>query len=242
MEENIGTQGKASLTEDIAAKIKREILLQQYVPGDVLPREEELAHMYGSSRAVIREALGTLKTQGYLESKRGKYGGTFVKNISESSALENLFGDLILMRQMKINDLLTARLLIEPEAVRLTTQRATQQDLQELEDIVEQAEDITGTLHRARHNALFHIQLAKLCGNPFYELSIRSFLNFTVSFTDMLGDKFVYIHNDKGHRGILDAIQSHDPQLAYERLYVHISELKGAMISQEKLFRELHLA
>ena len=231
-----------SRCEDIVATLKREILLQQYVPGDVLPREELLAQKFGASRAIVREALGILKAQGYLESRRGKNGGTFVKNILESSAMGALFSDLILMGKMKIDDLLIARLLIEPEAARLAALNASPLDLQQLTDINELVASEKDNVRRIERNTEFHILLGQLSGNPFYDLSIRSFMNFTSMFTQMLGNSAPYVHNDEAHMGILSALAARNPQLAYERMYVHVSEMKLAMGSQEKLFRDIRLS
>ncbi|NDV18203.1 FCD domain-containing protein [Pseudodesulfovibrio sp. JC047] len=227
--------------EDVVATIKREILLKQYVPGDALLREELLAKRYGVSRTMVREALGVLKTQGYLESKRGKSGGTFVKNIIESSAMGNLFGDLILMGSMSINDLLAARLLIEPEGCRLAAMNASPRDLQKLEDIIQLVSTESDEIKKTEANVKFHIQIGKLSGNPFYEMSIRSFMSFTTMFTQKLGSAAVKIHNDSDHQKILDALKARDPQLVYEVMYVHVSGMKENMVSMEKMLRDAHL-
>jgi GntR family transcriptional regulator, transcriptional repressor for pyruvate dehydrogenase complex len=235
------SSSRGSRKEDIVTEIKREILLQRYAPGDVLPREEALSEGYGVSRAVIREALGVLKAQGYLESRRGKHGGTFVTDVIESSALGDLFGDLILMGKMKIDDLLNARLLIEPEAARLAAMHLSPLDLQRLVDLHGLADSLQATLDRVRHNARFHILLGQLSGNPFYDVSIRSFMKFTVMFTEMLGDATPYVHDDAAHQGIIEALYARNPQLVYERMYVHVSGLKGAMVSQERMLRQANL-
>ena len=38
---------KSPKSQEIMTRIKRDILLQQYLPGDALPREENLAREYG---------------------------------------------------------------------------------------------------------------------------------------------------------------------------------------------------
>lgn len=239
---NTDTMRSNSRCEDVVATLKREILLQQYVPGDVLPREEMLAQQFGVSRAMIREALGILKTQGYLESKRGKNGGTFVKNILESSAMGALFSDLVLMGKMKVDDLLSARLLIEPEATRLATLRASSMDLQQLTDLNELVSNEKDRMKRVEHNIEFHILLGQLSGNPFYDISIRSFMTFTRMFTGMMDESLPYVHDDSAHMDILNAISARNPQLAFEKMYVHVSGMKSAMGSQEKLIRDARLS
>ena len=47
-------------------------------PGERLPAERELAVRLGVSRVTLREAIGSLREAGYLCSRRGRGGGTFV--------------------------------------------------------------------------------------------------------------------------------------------------------------------
>ncbi len=46
--------------------------------GDQLPPERELAERLAVSRVTLREAIAALRDAGYLETRRGRAGGTFV--------------------------------------------------------------------------------------------------------------------------------------------------------------------
>lgn len=46
---------------------------------DRLPPEEELAASLGVSRMTLRQALGSLETQGWIERRRGRSGGNFIR-------------------------------------------------------------------------------------------------------------------------------------------------------------------
>ncbi len=46
--------------------------------GDQLPPERELAERLAVSRVTLCEAIGELGDAGYLETRRGRAGGTFV--------------------------------------------------------------------------------------------------------------------------------------------------------------------
>ena len=207
-----------------------------------MPREELLAKRYEVSRTMVREALGVLKAQGFLESKRGKHGGTFVKNIMESSSMGELFHDLIIMGAMSVSQLLAARLYIEPESCRLAAMNASHMDLQQLEDIIHYANDESDGMKRTEINGSFHTLIGKLSGNPFYEMSIRSFMNFTLMFAEKLGETAIKIHKENDHGKILNALKARDPQLAYELMFVHVSRVKENMVSMEKLLRDANLA
>ena len=54
------------------------IKLGLVAPGDRFPAERELAARLGISRLTLREAIRELQEAGYVESRRGRFGGTFV--------------------------------------------------------------------------------------------------------------------------------------------------------------------
>ena len=167
-----GRQEHINITDRIVAMLKKKITFQEYIPGDFLPNEETLAAKYRVSRACIRESLSILKAQGYLDSRRGKNGGTFVKNILESNKIDNLYGDLVLMGQMKIKDLLDARLLIEPEAARKAALNATKEDIEQLSSHLQHSSNADTESERINAHILFHNTIGQICGNPFH--AIRS--------------------------------------------------------------------
>ncbi|MCP3889095.1 MAG: FadR family transcriptional regulator [Desulfobulbaceae bacterium] len=231
-------QDVVSRAAEIVALIKKKITFQEYLPGDVLPKEETLALKFSVSRACIRECLGILKAQGYLESRRGKNGGTFVKNILESNEIDNLYGDLVLMGQMQIRDLLNARLLIEPEAARAAALKAQPDDIELLNDCVQQCRDAKSEDDRIDNHIKFHNAIGQISNNPFYAISIRSFMKFTKLFMKAVGEHSPHIHDSKDHERILYAIKSKNPDLAYEKMYVHNSKTKENMMVLERMFKD----
>ncbi len=64
--------------EDTTARIVQTVRLGLVAPGESLPAERELASLYGVSRDTVREAIRELADAGWLETRRGRYGGTFV--------------------------------------------------------------------------------------------------------------------------------------------------------------------
>lgn len=227
-----------SRPDEIVALIKKKITFQEYLPGDVLPKEETLAQIYSVSRACIRECLSILKAQGYLESRRGKNGGTFVKDILLSDEIDNLYGDLVLMGQMQIKDLLNARLLIEPEAARAAALNAKAEDIEQLSNYIQQCRDARTEDERIDHHIKFHNGIGQMSGNPFFAISIRSFMKFTQLFMKAVGKQNPHIHDSKDHEVILYAIRSKNPALAYEKMYVHNSKTKENMMVLERMFKD----
>ncbi len=70
-------------------RLHRKIHLGLLMPGEKLPAERRLAEEYGLSRVSIREALLVLSTEGYLEVKRGKQGGTFLGDFEQIERLKD---------------------------------------------------------------------------------------------------------------------------------------------------------
>src|SRR5581483_9862673 len=64
--------------EITVARLVQAIKLGMVIDGDRLPPERELAERLQVSRVTLREAIAALRDAGYLESRRGRSGGTFV--------------------------------------------------------------------------------------------------------------------------------------------------------------------
>ncbi len=64
--------------EECVERLLSALKLGLVRPGQRLPAERELAEKLGTSRATLREALHSLVAAGWLESRRGRHGGTFV--------------------------------------------------------------------------------------------------------------------------------------------------------------------
>ncbi len=65
--------------EETVERLLQTIRLGVVPPGGRLPAERELATRLGVSRATLREALGELHEAGWVEVRRGRAGGTFVR-------------------------------------------------------------------------------------------------------------------------------------------------------------------
>ena len=64
--------------EETVERLLQAIKLGVVGPGERLPAERDLAARLNVSRVTLREAIKALTDAGYVESRRGRYGGTFV--------------------------------------------------------------------------------------------------------------------------------------------------------------------
>jgi DNA-binding FadR family transcriptional regulator len=81
-----GSEGSSALArvhlrnagEHVADRLVTAIALGEYITGQRLPSERELAALLGVNRASVREALHRVAEAGYVEIRRGRHGGAFV--------------------------------------------------------------------------------------------------------------------------------------------------------------------
>ena len=64
--------------EETVSRLLQAIRLGIVPPGDALPPERDLATRFSVSRDTVRDAIRSLSDAGFLVSRRGRYGGTFV--------------------------------------------------------------------------------------------------------------------------------------------------------------------
>src|SRR5256885_508909 len=64
---------------EVADRLVTAIALGEYLPGERLPSERDLAALLGVGRSTIREASGRLLAAGLVDVRRGRQGGIYVR-------------------------------------------------------------------------------------------------------------------------------------------------------------------
>jgi DNA-binding FadR family transcriptional regulator len=118
--------------EETVERILQAVKLGVVPAGGRLPPERELAIRLGVSRVTLREAIRALQQAGYVESRRGRYGGTFVTaqppTPSRAEARRIARG-----QADTIGDTLVFRMVLEAGAAEAAAGRARRGELSEAE-------------------------------------------------------------------------------------------------------------
>jgi DNA-binding FadR family transcriptional regulator len=151
--------------ELVAADIRARILTGNVGAGDPLPNEAELITQFGVSRPTLREALRLLEADGLIEVKRGVRGGARVR-IPDVAVTARHAALLLQVRGTTLEDLIGARMVLEPAAVRRLAERHSASDVRALR-AAHQAELDAGNDYtaNAHHATLFHALIVELVGN-----------------------------------------------------------------------------
>jgi DNA-binding FadR family transcriptional regulator len=218
------------------------IVAGRYPPGNAIPPEPMLCDELGVSRTVVREAVKSLVAKGLLVT--GPKVGTRVMPEEHW----NWFDPDVVVWHSKIGltreflrDLQELRRIVEPAAVRLAAERATAQDIAEIEvayagmkAAIEQGGDyVTHDLRfhqgmlRACHNRML-VQMSKALG-----ALLRTSFEISTSRPDGPATSLPL------HRAVLDAVVARSPQRAEKAILVLIDgardDIEQVLNSRRKL-------
>jgi len=213
------------VSDEIVDQIRNLISQGKLKPGDRLLPERELIREFDVSRPSLREALNSLITMGFLEIK-GKR--TFIKSVA-SESMQNPLSLLLKADTQKIFDLIEVRKAIEAWGAFLAAQRATEEDINQLANIIEEMrEAFEKGQSWEKQDADFHLGLAQATHN-----TIQTHIMSTIY--DLLRESMAKVFKDRSkvkklldhHQRIFNAIKTHAPDKAREKTLEHLSYVES---------------
>ncbi|MFJ4210910.1 FadR/GntR family transcriptional regulator [Paenarthrobacter sp. NPDC089675] len=143
----------------IVQRIVTAVSLGLIRPGDQLPAELELADMFGVAVATLREALSTLRDLRVVETRRGRWGGTFIVGAPVPS-VERLRSRVAALSMAGLRDMGDEHAAIAAATVRMAADRADPSDLDHLESLAHALGRADSPGSRTRADSRFHIGIA----------------------------------------------------------------------------------
>lgn len=205
--------------EDTVARLLQTIRLGIVAPGEALPAERDLAAKFSVSRDTVREAIRELADAGYLVSRRGRYGGTFVTDPPPTVAatLAPLAGE-------DIEDVLGLRDILELGAVRAVAAKTlTAQERDLLWRRLQETGAATVDDYR-RLDSLLHLTIGELAGTPSLVpllVDNRTRVNELLDTIPLLGRNIA--HSNEQHEAIVVAILTGDSDRAADAMREHLA-------------------
>lgn len=203
---------------DITRAIASDIFSGRYEAGATLPTEVDLGVEYGVSRTVIREALKVLAAKG-LVLTRPRIGTIVCEqdnwNIIDAQVLSwhapHALDDKL------FDAILETRRAIEPLVAELAAQRATLQEIADLDaawrGMANANDDLTAF---SRSDILFHRTLYGACHNPVFrqiggmiDTALTFALEATATISKSRWEKAVVAHG-----AVVEALRLRNPQAA----------------------------
>ncbi|WP_419904783.1 FadR/GntR family transcriptional regulator [Kiloniella sp.] len=220
-------------TEDGALVQLRAFIAQgDFVPNERLPAERQLCDTLGISRAELRKAFNVLEAEGAIWRHVGR--GTFIGNGKEESLAMSIAN---VAKHTNPRDVMSARMILEPQLAREAAFNATAQDMESLRRIARQTQLATSWREYETLDNQLHWLIAKSTQNNAL-LALFDLLNSlrrTVAWGRMRQrrDRPPKDHHSFAeHDNILDAIDNRDGVLAQNLMRNHLETvLKGLIPS-----------
>ncbi|MDR6805162.1 DNA-binding FadR family transcriptional regulator [Dyadobacter sp. BE34] len=155
----------STMTDLVESRLREYLKRKSFVPGDALPKEQELADALGVSRNVVREALSRLRMLGMIDTRKKR--GMLLAQPDILGSLERVL-DPLLLGKNTLKDIFELRLVLEMGLADLLYLRKTPEDIAALEDIVAREVNNQQKPFRVEHEIAFHGKLYQMTGNDTY--------------------------------------------------------------------------
>jgi GntR family transcriptional regulator, transcriptional repressor for pyruvate dehydrogenase complex len=214
--------GHPRVAEGIVAAIRSYLDENELQPGDKLPPERVFIERLGVSRSSLREALRVLSTTGLIDVRRGD--GMYVAALPEgwSGSSRALFDAT---EENALVNLVETRLGIELAAMIAATQRASDEDLEQLQRFLDEQERQVADDPDYEWEPLgFELAVVEMTGNTWLhsiELMLRD------AWRSLSGDLRESVrHRDEWlseHRAILASMRSRNVAQVQRLVIAHLS-------------------
>lgn len=233
---------KSRVSEEVAQQLKQSIILGHFKEGDKLPSERDLAEEFQVSRVAIHEALRSLENSGFIVTRQGPSGGSYVTELTFECSV-NAFRDLYIAEKISIPEVHHVRRVVEAEVARLAALNITPEYAQRLRDSLEAEElPVDSLLNDMARKMAVHFILAEMSGNRFLEALERSLMGLiriaVETFALESGESNVFnLHPAGMHRPIVDAVIAGDAEAAAAAAKEHAIKYGENLSIMEKIYR-----
>jgi GntR family transcriptional repressor for pyruvate dehydrogenase complex len=218
-----------TLANQLIDQIEALISVSQLRPGDRLPTERELAHKFGVSRTVVREAVRALAAKGLLEVKRGS--GTTIRAPSAQSVSHSI---LLYLRagqpEIDYRKVMEVRFHLEIEIAGLAAERHSQQDVEKMGRILIDTPLVDSREAFVIIDMAFHTALAEATRNPLYVLLLESIAGIMRKVRELAYDiPKPTLRAYKHHAAILEQVKAGNRDGARRAMRDHLYEAEDTI-------------
>ena len=223
----INTHPKKNMSDMIYEKISQLIQSGEFPEGYIFPNEAVLCEQLSVGRSTIREAYKALELSGYVtRTKRGTIVNSYsiileatpLKSVSQGASLQNI---------------LEFRLMLEGQAAALAAERASAEDIRQLQQI---QNELAAAREGGNYDQIpsldrsFHESIAGYTKNP---LMITAMAGIAEACETETRESFSKVSSlmqtleqmVRMHQAILDAIRNQSPGEAMTCMLNHIAGL-----------------
>ncbi len=197
---------KPSRAESLYLTVKDMAILFEFKPGERI-NEVELAQRLGASRTPLREALNRLVAEGFLVLKQDR--GFFCRDL----------------KPREMYELYQFRAVLEVAAIRLACEQATEQEVADLANFLDETGPQEGGRSSEEMVALdeqFHEKIMALSRNMEMSRTLKN-INARIKYFRWVDMDSKREGTQQEHRAIVQALVARDADLAARLMQAHIA-------------------
>ncbi|RDK06269.1 FadR/GntR family transcriptional regulator [Cupriavidus lacunae] len=220
-----------NLIDDDVTRLRDYIQARAGTEADLrLPPEPKLCETLGISRGRLRTVLKRLESEGLIWRHVGK--GTFI------GPRQIQADDASLSAAISMDDLLDARLVLEPQLAAQAAIHATPADIAALEQCLSEMETSGPFMHWKRLDERLHRTVAEATHNALLLLmydTMRTHVRVNLDsrieavYSPMIGPRK---DTDEEHHQLVDAIRAHNPDRAEQAMREHLRSVRTRLFGQ----------
>ncbi|ART70443.1 hypothetical protein BTO20_19415 [Mycobacterium dioxanotrophicus] len=223
----------ADRADQIAHQLETAIAVGLIGYGEMLPAERELAAQFGVAVLTLRAALASLRDRGFIQTRRGRGGGSVVCDagvVTEAERRRRL-------RERSTEDLRDLGDLsdsIATTAARLAAARSDHADQTRLQNLADSFRSATSPQDRRKADSRFHIGLAVAAQSnrlTTATVQVQGEMAPLLWASDPAGQLFEFDQAERDHAAILEAIMRGDETAAEAAALQHCLHETEAMIN-----------
>jgi GntR family transcriptional repressor for pyruvate dehydrogenase complex len=215
-----------SLVDTVVDQIRTLIEKGNFTAGDRLPTESDLIGRLRVSRSVLREAVSRLETMGLVSVQRGR--GMFVGEPQSLSSCVQMVRTAMTISPREMEQFAEFRAALECYSARQAAERATPENLVELETILEQMDRPEQEYFDClRYDFQFHRKIIELAGNTLMNNVMEIIQEFVMAgMVQTTPTPRNHAKSQQLHRDIFEAIKAGNPDAAEAAMKVHMRLVK----------------
>jgi GntR family transcriptional repressor for pyruvate dehydrogenase complex len=225
---SVGRLDRETAAQQIVRRLTEAIAHGEFLAGEKLPPERELAASLGVSRPALREALQALSALRLVRVRHGD--GIYITSLDAKLLVEPL--QLVLsLNESAIEQIYQARVVLESAIAEEAAREITDEQVERLEGLLAEMEGLLAEIEASgddtkafsRLDVAIHAEIAHAVSNPFLTIALES-----ITELGMAGRRFtctvpgVPARSCHELREIVDRLRAHDPAGARQAMRHHI--------------------
>jgi GntR family transcriptional repressor for pyruvate dehydrogenase complex len=221
---DLQTHTYTRMGHELAFGLRAQIQSGELSVGSRLPTQRALASRWSVGRQAVQEALGLLESEGYMITKRGAHGGSFV---CEPVAPAAVWMELARSNLSDLEDALDFRVGVEMQIAVLAAARRSDDDLLAMREAIDALRTAKASRSHFREaDGRFHFALARAAGNSRLESALRRARADLFLPTDNIPYNETIEVSRRQHLAIHRAVERQNPAAAARAVSAHIEETR----------------